>query len=100
MRAPYEYSRRISAVVAAAGAVALLTGAIILGTAYEDVLGADSGIPAGHPAIEAPVRGTVDGTVDGDGEGDGEAGRVVKVFLVDAPAPSWTPGSPLSRLRG
>ncbi|MFD9338037.1 hypothetical protein ACFWBF_27085 [Streptomyces sp. NPDC060028] len=96
MRAPHEYSRRMSAVVAAAGAVALLTGAMMLGTAYDDMLGAGSG-PAGHPAIEVPVRGTVEGD---DGAGNGEAGRVVKVSLVDAPAPSWTPGSPLSRLRG
>ncbi|MGW1773752.1 hypothetical protein [Streptomyces sp. NPDC002104] len=53
MRAPYKHNQRITAVIAAAGAVALITGSIVLGLAGKEAA-AEPG-SARHQQIEAPA---------------------------------------------
>ncbi|MFE4634094.1 hypothetical protein ACFRJ1_12025 [Streptomyces sp. NPDC056773] len=54
MRAPYKHNQRISAVIAMAGAVALINGSIVLGLAVHDAAAAPDA--ARHQQIEAPAQ--------------------------------------------
>ncbi|MGW6709140.1 polysaccharide deacetylase family protein [Streptomyces sp. NPDC054956] len=85
MRAPHKHHRRITAVVAAAGAFALLTGAIALGAAEEEATAPDS---AKNQVIEAPARLRVGSDLVRAAE---EEGKVVNITLDDGPDPKWTP---------
>ncbi|WP_407839485.1 hypothetical protein ACE1OC_28970 [Streptomyces sp. DSM 116496] len=53
MRAPYKHNQRITAVIAAAGAVALITGSIVLGLAGEDAAAEPDATQ--NQQIEAPA---------------------------------------------
>ncbi|MFE4260006.1 hypothetical protein [Streptomyces sp. NPDC056883] len=53
MRAPYKHNQRITAVIAAAGAVALITGSIVLGLAGEDAAAQPDA--SQNQQIEAPA---------------------------------------------
>ncbi|MFE9565080.1 polysaccharide deacetylase family protein [Streptomyces sp. NPDC006487] len=86
MRAPYKHNQRITAVIAAAGAVALVTGALVVGLAGEEAVAEpDSaqnqqiGAPAPLRVGSALVRAAEDG------------GKVVNLTLDDGPDPKWTP---------
>lgn len=84
MHAPRKHNKRITA-VAAAGAMALLTGAIVLGAAGKEETAPDS---AKNQVMEAPARLKVGSALVRAAE---DEGKVVNVTLDDGPDPKWTP---------
>ncbi|MFI5864532.1 hypothetical protein [Streptomyces sp. NPDC051546] len=55
MRAPYKHNQRITAVIAAAGAVALITGSIVLGLAGHGAAAEQHPARNQNQQIEAPA---------------------------------------------
>lgn len=104
MHAPRKHNKRITAVLAAVGAAALLTGAIVLGAAGEEAVAPDS---AKNQVIEAPARLKVGSDLVRAAE---DEGKVVNVTLDDGLThrPTGRPGAggrrpageAVTRLRG
>ncbi|MET9857306.1 hypothetical protein ABZY57_30805 [Streptomyces sp. NPDC006450] len=53
MRAPYKHNQRITAVIAAAGAVALITGTIVFGLAEHEAVAEPDSVQ--NQQVEAPA---------------------------------------------
>ncbi|MFF3210704.1 polysaccharide deacetylase family protein [Streptomyces sp. NPDC002886] len=86
MRAPYKHNQRITAVIAAAGAVALITGSIVVGLAGEDAAAEPDS--AKNQQIEAPAPLQVGSALTRTAA---DGGKVVNLTLDDGPDPRWTP---------
>ncbi|MCJ0868046.1 polysaccharide deacetylase family protein [Streptomyces sp. AP-93] len=86
MRAPYKHNQRITAVVAAAGAVALITGAIVFGLAGEEAVAEPDSAPNQQVGAPAPLQ--VGSALTRAAE---DGGKVVNLTLDDGPDPRWTP---------
>ncbi|WP_330296091.1 hypothetical protein [Streptomyces sp. NBC_00503] len=82
MHAPRKHNQRITAVLAAAGAMALLTGAMVLGAAGQEAMAPDAD-SAQHQVIEAPARLKASSALLHTAEDEGQA--VINVTLDDGP---------------
>ncbi|MFD7032789.1 polysaccharide deacetylase family protein [Streptomyces sp. NPDC059917] len=76
----------MAAITAVAAAVALLTGAVVLGTEDDD--GATGRPGSNGSVIEAPASGLVSSDLVHAAE---DTGKVVNLTLDDGPDPKWTP---------
>ncbi|MER5486796.1 polysaccharide deacetylase family protein [Streptomyces sp. NPDC002812] len=86
MRAPYKHNQRITAVIAAAGAVALITGSIVLGLAGKDAAAEPDA--SQNQQIETPAPLMAGSALTRAAE---DGGKVVNLTLDDGPDPKWTP---------
>lgn len=87
MRVPHKHNQRITGVIAAAGAVALITGAIVLGLAGDGTATAETD-SAQDQQVEAPAPLRVGSALTRAAE---DEGKVVNLTLDDDPDPRWTP---------
>lgn len=86
MRAPYKHNQRITSIIAAAGAVALVTGAIVFGLAGKEAAAEPDS--AQNQQIEAPASLRLGSTLVRAAE---DGGKAVNLTLDDGPDPRWTP---------